>query len=160
MLLTFSRLQNAEFLKLVTDVRANMSPIVAAMASVDVLTTAFRLRVLKIMLQSGVPLAKIDRFRDILEEKGRSLVCSSRLADLVPTLLANEKGILKDLLREKEFSIAFDGTTKVSGSRRRVYRGTWVGPTWQRLSREIEIPQKVEEDAERPRQEYPHKPST
>ena len=65
------------------------------------------------MLKAGVPLTKIDSFRDLLEENGYALTNSSNLRQLVPFILEEEIALLKQEIGGKHVSIIFDGTTHV-----------------------------------------------
>ena len=47
------------------------------------------------MLKSGIPLSKINLFRDLVEQYGLSLTSASNLIDLLPFILQNELDRLK-----------------------------------------------------------------
>ena len=47
-------------------------------------TRIYRVKVVTAMLKAGVPLSKIDRFRDLLEDHGYSLSSSTHLRQLMP----------------------------------------------------------------------------
>ena len=65
------------------------------------------------MLKAGVPLNKLDKLRDLLEENARALTTSSSLRQLLPFILQNEISLLKKEIDGKYLSILFDGTTHV-----------------------------------------------
>ena len=65
------------------------------------------------MLKAGVPLNKLDKFRDLLEESVLSLTTSSSLRQLLPFIRQNEICHLKKEIEGKYVSILFDGTTHV-----------------------------------------------
>ena len=65
------------------------------------------------MLKAGVPLSKIDNFRDLLEDHGFSLTSSSNLRQLLPFILQEEMTQRKKEVDGKPVSIIFDGTTYV-----------------------------------------------
>lgn len=76
-------------------------------------TRIYRIRVVTTMLKAGVPLSKVDKFRDILEENALALTTSSSLRQLLPFILQNELRNLKEEIKGKHVSILFDGTTHV-----------------------------------------------
>ena len=53
-------------------------------------TRVYQVKVVTAMLKAGVPLSKIDRFRDLLEDHGYSLSSSTHLRQLVPFILQEE----------------------------------------------------------------------
>ena len=62
------------------------------------------------MLKAGIPLSKIDLFR---EQYGLSLTSASNLIDLLPFILQNELDCLKKNINGRCVSVVFDGTTHV-----------------------------------------------
>ena len=76
-------------------------------------TRVYRVRVVSTMLKAGVPLNKLDKFRDLLEESVLSLTTSSSLRQLLPFIRQNEICHLKKEIEGKYVSILFDGTTHV-----------------------------------------------
>jgi hypothetical protein len=76
---------------------------------------AFRLDILKIFIQQGVAINKIDAFRPVLEKHSTStLTGSSHLRLYIPALLAEEKRIIRESMCGQYVSIIFDGTTTVA----------------------------------------------
>ena len=73
----------------------------------------FRLRVVEEFLRAGIPLAKIDDLRGILEEGALRLTHSSHLADYIPPILRTEKQKVRKELEGKHVSVVFDGTTRM-----------------------------------------------
>ena len=65
----------------------------------------YRVKVVTAMLKAGVPLTKIDSFRDLLEENGYALTNSSNLRQLVPFILEEEIALLKQEIGGKHVSI-------------------------------------------------------
>lgn len=65
------------------------------------------------MLKAGVPLGKIDRFRELLKENGFALTSATNLKHLVPFILNEEITQIKQEIDSKPVLIAFDGTTHV-----------------------------------------------
>ena len=76
-------------------------------------TRVYRVKVVTAMLKAGVPVSKIDSFRDLLEEHGYSLSSSTHLRQLMPFILI---ALIKQEINGKHLSIVFDGTTRVRGS--------------------------------------------
>ena len=73
----------------------------------------YRIKAIKAFLKAGVPLNKIDCFRDILEEHGTRLAGRRTLSDLVQFVRElEEKNILEEI-KGKKISIIFDGTTRM-----------------------------------------------
>ena len=73
----------------------------------------FRVRVVEQFLQAGIPLAKIDKLRGLLEEGVLRLSHSSHLADYIPFILQSEKQAIRKELEGKEVSVVFDGTSRL-----------------------------------------------
>lgn len=76
----------------------------------------YRIRVLKSFMRAGVPLSKLEHFRDILEENAFRLTERSHMLDLVPLVLEEEKAHLKGEIKGKYLSVIYDGTTKIERS--------------------------------------------
>lgn len=76
-------------------------------------TRIYRVKVVKALLQAGIPLQKADALRELLEETGYSLTDSSHLRELIPFVLEQETQRLKQEIQGKHLSIIFDGTTHV-----------------------------------------------
>ena len=63
-------------------------------------------------LKAGIPLAKGDYVRLLLEVGSERLTCSTHLASYIPFVLEVEREKLKGELKEKPFiSVVFDGNT-------------------------------------------------
>ena len=65
------------------------------------------------MLKAGVPLSKIDLFRDLLEKHGYALTSSTHLRQLIPFILQEELSRIKKEILKRPLSIIFDGATHV-----------------------------------------------
>ena len=76
-------------------------------------TRIYRLKVVTAFLKAGIPLSKVDNFRDILEEPAYSLCDSSKLIQLLPFILERELMELKQSIEGKPVSVIFDGPTHV-----------------------------------------------
>ena len=76
-------------------------------------TRVYRVKVATTMLKEGVPLNKIDLFRNLLEEHGYALTSSTHLRQLIPFIHQEELSRIKREIRQQPLSIIFDGTTHV-----------------------------------------------
>ena len=76
-------------------------------------TRVYRVKVVTALLKAGVPLSKLDSFRDLLEENAYALTDSSHLRRLIPFILQDEISKLKQDINGRHVSIIFDGTTHV-----------------------------------------------
>ena len=73
----------------------------------------YRARVVKCFLKAGVPLSKIDCFRDLLEENSLCVCSSSHLSQLIPVIQREEERRIKESIHDRDISVIFDGTTHV-----------------------------------------------
>lgn len=73
----------------------------------------YRVKVVAIFFKAGVPMNKIDKFRDILEESGLRLAGRKPLSDLIPFIYSEELKQLKSEVKEKTISVIFDGTCRL-----------------------------------------------
>ena len=73
-------------------------------------TRLYHIKALTAFLKTGVPLSKIDGFRDLLEEHTYSLSDFSNLRNPIPFILQTEINRLKESICGKYVSIIFDGT--------------------------------------------------
>ena len=76
-------------------------------------TRVYRVKVVTAMLKAGIPLSKIDLFRDLLEEYAYALTSSTHLRQLTPFILQEELSRIKKEISNRSLSIIFDGTTHV-----------------------------------------------
>ena len=68
----------------------------------------FRFEVVESFLSSGIPLAKVDALRPLLEKHGHRLTSRSHMNELIPLVLEKEKNKLKDQLQGvKQVSVIF-----------------------------------------------------
>ena len=73
----------------------------------------YRVKVVTAFLQSGVPLSKVEYFRDILELYGYRLTDRRHLSDLIPFIRAQEESTIRKALNHTPISVIFDGTTNL-----------------------------------------------
>ena len=71
------------------------------------------MKVVTAMLKAGVPLSKVDLFRDLLKEHGYALTSSTNLRQLIPFIHQEEFSRIKQEIFNQPLSIIFDGTTHV-----------------------------------------------
>ena len=73
----------------------------------------FRVRVLKTFLKAGVPLQKMDDFRELLEEGGYRLTSIPNMRQLTPFVRKEEEEMIKGEISGHNVSVIFDGTTRL-----------------------------------------------
>ena len=73
----------------------------------------WRVKVVTTFLKAGVPLGKIELFRNLLEENAYSLSDRRGMSDLIPFIQAEEQQQIKAELQGKKVSFVFDGTTRL-----------------------------------------------
>jgi len=90
------------------------NPEAAVQTTIPLDTHVYRWRVMEGMMFAGVPYAKIDMLRHLLEREGHPLTDSSNLAKVyIPQIEEREiKRGVKELL-EQHFALIFDGTTRL-----------------------------------------------
>ena len=71
----------------------------------------FRVKVVKIYLQAGVPLGKVDQFCALFEETGYHLTDKIFLFNLIPFILEDEKAHNMQSIQGQYLSVIFDGTS-------------------------------------------------
>ena len=77
-------------------------------------THVYRWRVMESMMYAGIPYAKIDMLRHLLEREGHPLAAATHLGmTFIPQIEEREiKRVVKELLQQ-HFSLIFDGTTRL-----------------------------------------------
>ena len=73
----------------------------------------YRVKVMKAFLQAGVPFAKLDVFKEILEENSYRLCTQRYMFDLVPFILNEEVAQIKSEINGKFVGVKFDGTAHI-----------------------------------------------
>ena len=76
-------------------------------------TQVYRVKVVTVMLKAGVPLSKVDLFRDLVEEHGYALTSLTNLTQLIPFIHQEELSRIKQEILNQPSSIIFDGTTHI-----------------------------------------------
>ena len=73
----------------------------------------YRIKVVTAFLKAGVPLNKIDLFRDVFEECGYRLACRRTMSDHIPFIRSREIAAIKEEMADRNISVIFDGTTRL-----------------------------------------------
>ena len=73
----------------------------------------YRVKVVSTFLKAGVPIAKMDHFRPLLEERGYCLAERKPMSDLIPFILGEEKQQIRKEIDGKDVSVIFDGTCRL-----------------------------------------------
>lgn len=73
----------------------------------------FRVKVVQAFLKAGVPLNKVDCFKDVLEHNAYRLTDKRNLFDLVPFIQQQEQTRLQEKIKGKNVSVIFDGTSRL-----------------------------------------------
>ena len=73
----------------------------------------YHVMVLSTFLKAGVPINKIDEFRDLLEEYAFRLVGRRPMSDLIPFILDEEKKQIKTEVAGLPVAVIFDGTSRL-----------------------------------------------
>ena len=76
-------------------------------------TQVYRIKVVSTFLKAGVPLNKLDTFRELLEENGPRLAGGRSLSDLIPFIREREVAQIHREIAGKKVSAIFDGTTRL-----------------------------------------------
>ena len=71
----------------------------------------YRVKVASVFLKASISLAKLDHFRDILDEHAYWISDRRGMSDLIPFVLLKEKKRMKDEIDSNPVSIIFDGTS-------------------------------------------------
>lgn len=76
-------------------------------------TQVFRVKVVSTFLRAGIPLNKLDIFRELFEENGYRLTDKRNIFDLIPFIRKREVDAISEEIKGKDVSICFDGTTRL-----------------------------------------------
>ena len=71
------------------------------------------MKIVQTLFKAGIPLAKANCLRELLEEDSTTLNSASNLSQLLPFILHEEMAKLKSEVQGQPISIIFDGTTHV-----------------------------------------------
>ena len=73
----------------------------------------YRIKVVTSFLRAGMPLNKMDSFRELLEENVTRLAGRRSLSDLIPFIHREEVGRIKQEIAGQNDSVIFDGTSRL-----------------------------------------------
>ena len=73
----------------------------------------YRVKVITTFLRAGVPISKLDLFRDLLEENGLRLAGRRTMSDLIPFAHQEEQRRVKAEIQGQKISVIFDGTSRI-----------------------------------------------
>ena len=96
----------------------------------------YRVKVVSTFLKAGVPLSKMDSFRDLLEENAFRLTDRRNMQDYVPFILKEEETRIQPEIDGQQLSVIIDGTSRLGEALAVVLR--FVNSDWsvqQRLVR-------------------------
>ena len=88
----------------------------------------YRVKVMKAFIQAGVPLAKLDEFKEILEENGYRLCTQRYMFDLIPFILNEEVAQIESEINGRFVGIVFDGTIHICEALAAVNR--FISDSW------------------------------
>ena len=74
-------------------------------------TQVFHVKVVSAFLHAGVPLSKLEVFRELFEETGYRLTDRRNMHDLIPFIHNQEFESIREEINGKDVSVIFDGTT-------------------------------------------------
>ena len=97
----------------------------------------YHVKVVQTFLKAGVPLNKVDIFRDLLEENGTRLAGRRSLSDLVSFICEQEVAQILQEIAGRKVSVIFDGTTRLGEALVIVLR--FVTDDWQITHRLIRL---------------------
>ena len=73
----------------------------------------YRIKMVTAFLKAGVPLSKIESFRELLKENAYRLTDRRNMHDYVPFILKDEENRIRQEIDGKQLSIIFDGTSRL-----------------------------------------------
>ncbi len=73
----------------------------------------YRVKVVTTFLKAGVPLSKIELFRDLLEENAYRLTDRRNMLDYIPFILEDEEKSIRQEIKGKNVSVIFHGTSRL-----------------------------------------------
>ena len=76
-------------------------------------TQVFRVKVVSTFLRAGIPLNKLDIFRELFEENGYRLTDKRNMFDFIPFIQKREVNAIFEEIKGKDVSVCFDGTTRL-----------------------------------------------
>ena len=101
--------------------------------SLSVAHRVYKIKVVRSFMKAGVPLNKIDCFRELLEEEAFSLTSSRHLSDFIDVIGKDERKKEKEEIEGRDASIIFDRTTHVAEALNIILRFVFEWKVHQRL---------------------------
>ena len=100
-------------------------------------TQVFRVKVVSAFLRAGVPLNKVEVFRELFEETGYRLTDRRNMHDLIPFIHKQEFERIREEINGKDVSVIFDGTTRLGEALAIVIR--YVNSEWKIVKRLVHL---------------------
>ena len=100
-------------------------------------TQVFRVKVVSAFLRAGVPLNKVELFRELFEETGYRLTDRRNIHDLIPFIHKEEFEKIQQEINGKDVSVIFDGTTRLGEALAIVIR--YVNSDWMIVQRLVRL---------------------
>ena len=100
-------------------------------------TQVFRVKVVSAFLRAGVPLNKVEVFRELFEETGYRLTDRRNMHDLIPFIHKQEFERIREEINGKDVSVIFDGTTRLGEALAIVIR--YVNSEWKIVQRLVRL---------------------
>lgn len=97
----------------------------------------YRVKVVTAFLRAGVPMNKVDAFREILEENALRLTDQRHMNDYIPFIVEEEVTRIRGEISGKDISIIFDGTTRLGEAMAIVVR--FISDDWQIQQRLVRV---------------------
>lgn len=66
-----------------------------------------------IQIKAGVPINKVEVFRDVFEEYEYRLVCRRTMTDNVPFIHSQEISLIKNEISQRNIAVIFDETSRL-----------------------------------------------
>ena len=88
----------------------------------------FRVKVVKTFLRGGVPMSKVNVFRELFEETGFRLTDTRYMLDLFPFILKEIETKIKQKIEGKHVSVILDGITRLGEALAIVLQ--FISPSW------------------------------
>ena len=96
----------------------------------------YRVKVVSAFMKAGVPLNKIESFRDLLEENALRLTDRRNMHDYIPFIHGEEEKLIRSEIEGQNVAVVFDGTSRLGEALAIIVR--YISPDWrieQRLLR-------------------------
>ena len=105
--------------------------------SLPISQQVYRVKVVTAFLQAGIPINKVNCFRQLLEENAYRLTDRSHMANLIAFIVEQEKHLVKQEIGSRSVSVIFDGTTRLGEAMVVVIR--FIDEKWKLQQRLVNI---------------------